>query len=197
MPEFDPKRVERSKEKFKELLERHGSDALRTLLTETGTRFYACPASNKGNLHGCYEGGLVEHTISVFNLMINFNTLLKTEFKEKKLFKVAVLHDFGKIGDVKADYYLPQDDDSNGLWRKNTLQEIYKINPAMVAIPVSVRSLYWTSRFGIKVTPEETQAITSQVRFYVPFEQNVVHNKEELTLITNWSDYWSSEVLKI
>ncbi len=97
------------KEQFIELLEstgREGIDKLIAWLDKEG--FFASPASTK--YHGCYEGGLMNHSVGVYELLINLSVnplkLDQTTSPGQDPFKLepanliiaALLHDVCKVG---------------------------------------------------------------------------------------------------
>jgi len=58
-----------------------------------GTDFYSAPAST--SKHGAYEGGLLNHSMNVYKLLVNFNKNIKCE-REDSLIIAGLLHDVCK-----------------------------------------------------------------------------------------------------
>ena len=94
-----------NKEEFLEIyskITRNGSKELLEWL-ENETDFFTAPASSK--FHGAYEGGLVEHSVDVFN---ELQRLLKVypEIKcsDETAAIVSLLHDLCKVNYYKIDY---------------------------------------------------------------------------------------------
>ena len=86
-------------ERFEHLLrstEREGIEELIEFIRKSD--FYTAPASTK--YHSCHEGGLLEHTLNVYDrLIIKFNDELwksKVDVGEDSLIIAALLHDLCK-----------------------------------------------------------------------------------------------------
>jgi len=84
---------------------RKGIQELIEHLDESG--FFDSPASTK--FHGCYQGGLAEHSLSVYKLLIGYYEMLKLgeitapgqkplELKGESIVIAALLHDVCKVG---------------------------------------------------------------------------------------------------
>lgn len=74
--------------------QRHGMDGLIKYLIDGG--FFTSPGSTK--YHGCYTGGLAQHSLNVFNLLIGFNEELKLTADADALVIAPLLHDLCKMG---------------------------------------------------------------------------------------------------
>ena len=84
------------KENFCTLLretERNGIEDLISWL-ETETDFFTAPASTKS--HGCYEGGLLIHSLSVYKILQNFCKNISGVRKDSIII-AALLHDLCKV----------------------------------------------------------------------------------------------------
>ena len=90
---------------YTENIKREGADKLLEYLRKSD--FYTAPASSK--FHGNYEGGLLQHSINVYNRLIK---IVKEELGENYTEKysnetlaiVALLHDLCKIHYYKTEY---------------------------------------------------------------------------------------------
>ena len=92
--------------RFEDMLvsvERDGMDNLIRYIRQSD--FYTAPASTR--FHSCHEGGLLEHTLNVYDCLVqNFNTLYRPPDgdgffgTDKNVIVSALLHDL-----CKADYY--------------------------------------------------------------------------------------------
>ena len=85
------------KEEFINLLkqiDREGMDKLIEFLERTD--FFEAPASTR--FHGCFKGGLLEHSMKVYEI-------LKTKTEDSDSVKIiALLHDVCKANFYKVDY---------------------------------------------------------------------------------------------
>lgn len=73
---------------------RENIDKLIDYLIEDG--FFESPASTK--YHGCYQGGLAEHSLNVYNLLSKHVEELKFQVSKESIIIAALLHDVCKIG---------------------------------------------------------------------------------------------------
>jgi len=87
-----------------ESIERKGMDGLVIRLVTTG--FFDSPASTK--FHGCYEGGLAQHSLNVYSMLVNINEELKLKISKETLIIACLLHDICKVGAYipKGDKYI-------------------------------------------------------------------------------------------
>lgn len=86
-----------AKEKFLDLLtsvERPGIDKLIEYLEHNG--FFESPASTR--FHSCYPGGLVKHSLRVYELLSTYNKDFKFDVPEQMLIVAGLLHDVCKVG---------------------------------------------------------------------------------------------------
>lgn len=107
-------------EKFEELLlstKRQGIDKLVEFIKKSD--FYKAPASTR--FHSCHEGGLLEHSMNVYNCLIAKkanNTWSKylTELPTESLIISALLHDLCKTYFYVVDYRNKKNE--QGVWEK-------------------------------------------------------------------------------
>lgn len=131
-------------------IERRYQRALDWLRT---TDFYTAPASTR--YHEAFPGGLVSHSIKVYNKVID---LLKTDtFKSVPMedaAMVSLIHDWCKI-DFYESYTRNVKDDKTGKWRQ---EPGYTINQKGLPLGHGATSLYLASRVMV-LTPEQALAI--------------------------------------
>ncbi len=85
------------KEKITKLLQstgREGIDRLISWLEVDG--FFTSPGSTK--FHGCYAGGLAQHSFNVYELLKEANTKYALGCPEESIVIAALLHDVCKVG---------------------------------------------------------------------------------------------------
>ncbi len=78
---------------------RDGIENLLVYLMNEG--FYTSPGSTR--FHGCYGGGLVVHSIGVYELLDSFAGLLQLECPADSLIIAPLLHDLCKMGAYLGD----------------------------------------------------------------------------------------------
>lgn len=93
------------KEEFLGLLRsinREGMDKLIEFIEKSD--FFKAPASTR--FHGDYEGGLLEHSMKVYELLIDKvkNSPIEINVPEESLIIIALLHDICKVNFYKVDY---------------------------------------------------------------------------------------------
>ena len=103
------------KEKFLEIFRRQvtrrGADKLLEWLESTD--FFTAPASTR--FHAAYEGGLVEHSLNVYEVMIAKHFDMEKDDLESFTI-VSLLHDICKAGFYTVDYRNKKNE--NGEWEK-------------------------------------------------------------------------------
>ena len=93
------------KDKFLEIyrnnIVRSGSDRLLEWILKSD--FFTAPASTK--FHGAYEGGLVEHSVNVYNRLLGeVMSVPDLEFSDETIAISALLHDICKVNTYKIEY---------------------------------------------------------------------------------------------
>ncbi len=92
---------ERFIEIYKEKIKRDGADKLLDFLLSSSSDFFTAPASTR--FHGNYEGGLVEHSLNVYDCLCDImkrpriNEVYGIEYSEESIAIAALLHDLCKI----------------------------------------------------------------------------------------------------
>ena len=105
------------KEKFLELLRSVQREGIADLIKFIeSTDFFKAPASTK--FHGDYEGGLVEHSLKVYELLKEKlkNAPVPMNISEDTIKIVALLHDICKVNFYKVDYRNAKNE--LGVWEK-------------------------------------------------------------------------------
>ncbi len=113
-----------NKEKFIEIYNKHirreGADKLLEYLTSPACDFFTAPASAK--FHSSYEGGLVDHSINVYELLDSY---LKSdrvkdsfgfEYTDESIAIVSLLHDLCKVNVYKKGFRNVKDE--KGSWQR-------------------------------------------------------------------------------
>ena len=144
--------LESYKEKYIEALKstnREGINDLLSWLTDE-TDFFTAPASAK--THGAFEGGLLVHSLSVYNILKNFSKNIP-DAKQDAIAISALLHDICKVNFyVKGarNVKIPGE-------RRWEEVEVYNIEDSL-PFGHGEKSVYLAMRY-IKLTDEEALAI--------------------------------------
>ena len=152
------------KEKFLELLRsvnREGMEDLIKFLEKSD--FFRAPASTK--FHGNYEGGLLEHSLKVYDIlcekMKHLDIELKINYDTLKI--VALLHDICKTNFYKVDYRNSKNE--SGVWEKVPYYTVEDTIP----YGHGEKSVMMLTEY-IKLTSEEKYAIRWHMGFSEPKE---------------------------
>ena len=152
------------KEKFIELLrstKREGIENLISFIEKTD--FYTAPASTR--FHGCYEGGLLEHSMKVYEIL-NYkikNNVIDLFVPDDTIIITALLHDICKVNFYKVDYRNAKN--SRGEWEK---VPYYTVDDT-IPYGHGEKSVMMISEY-IKLTSEEKYAIRWHMGFTEPKE---------------------------
>jgi len=122
------------------------------LMTFLGEDFIKAPASTMTDLHNAFEGGLIEHLLTVAKYAVLVNKSLPEDEKvdQDSLLKVCLLHQIGKAKLYKL---------CESEWHRNHQGKIYEFNDDMVSMRVGERSIYYATSNGVTFTEEEYIAI--------------------------------------
>ena len=150
---------------YQKYIRREGADKLLAHLMSSSSDFFTAPASTR--FHGSYEGGLVEHSLNVYECLRDYlsrervKELYGLEASDETIAIVALLHDLCKMNFYKPGFRNVKDD--NGVWQKVPTYEIDDKLP----YGHGEKSVYIISGF-MRLTREEAFAI----RYHMGFSGN-------------------------
>lgn len=107
-----------------------------------------------GAHHLAYEGGLVEHSLNVFRLLLKLNIATGADLDYTDMVVVALLHDIGKLGQFGKPNYIPAILKSG----EQSKSKPYTTNPELTYEEHEIRSIVIASKF-IDLTEEQQTAI--------------------------------------
>lgn len=155
-----------NKEKYIEIynqnITREGADNLLEYLLSKSSDFFTAPASTR--FHGSYEGGLVEHSLNVYESLVDYlnrdrvKTLYKQSYNMESIAIVSLLHDICKINCYKPGTRNTKD--SNGNWQQVSTYEFEDNLP----YGHGEKSVYIITGF-MKLTRDEAFAIRYHMGF--------------------------------
>ena len=155
---------ERFIEVYKKYIHREGSDKLLEYLMSHSSDFFDAPASAR--YHGNYDGGLVEHSLNVYDCLKDYleRTRVKTtyglNYNDESIAIVALLHDLCKINCYKKG---TRNVKENGQWIQVPTFEYNDTLP----YGHGEKSVYMISGY-MRLTREEAFAI----RYHMGFSGN-------------------------
>lgn len=147
---------------YKENIKRSGSDKLLNYLLSDASDFFTAPCSTR--FHGSYDGGLVEHSVNVYECLKNYlerervKTLYGMNYSDETIALVSLLHDVCKINIyVRSTRNVKGED---GVWRQ---VPSYDFNDRL-PYGHGEKSVYIISGF-MRLTREEAFAIRYHMGF--------------------------------
>ena len=150
------------KQKYIELLKntgREGIDDLISFLEKTD--FFEAPASTK--YHGAYKGGLLEHSMKVYEILKEKVKNAELDVNEDTIIISSLLHDICKLNFYKVDYRNVKN--PKGEWEK---VPYYTIDDT-IPYGHGEKSVMMITEY-IKLTSEEKYAIRWHMGFTEPKE---------------------------
>ena len=155
--------IKKNIEKYSSLLGRFNDKNIDEMVEQLAERLATSPASFRKEDLGCSEGGFLETTFETLRTMKKIQSVIDVDAPSGSLYKVALLHDLGKIGSSSQEFNLPQDSD----WHREKLGHIYKKNQDLQDFHPVQLTFQILSSFGIKLTEDEYNAILS-IKFNRP-----------------------------
>ena len=187
------------KETIRRLLLATKRDGMVSLLTWMEINgFYDSPCSTQHHL--CYEGGLAEHSLNVYNIMLSISDGLldSNEYEEliKSITICALLHDIGKVGQFGKpgyveNYLSKRDKDGNPI---RSEAKPYVANAELLNVPHEIRALSIISKF-IDLTEEEQHAILFHNGKYTHVGYDL--KETPLQMMLHFADLWCSRVVEV
>ena len=164
---------ERFLEIYNEKITREGADKLLDFLLN-GSDFFTAPASTR--YHGAHEGGLVEHSLNVYDCLADMAERLKErygiEYTDESIAIAALLHDVCKTNFYKTEM---RNVKKNGVWESVPYYTIEDNLP----YGHGEKSVYIISGF-MRLTREEAFAIRYHMGFSTNDEPNQVGKALEM-----------------
>ena len=174
------------KEKFLELLRtvnREGIENLIQFLEKSD--FFKAPASTR--FHGDHEGGLVEHSMKVYEILKHkvVNNIKGIDVPEESIIIIGLLHDICKTNFYKVDYRNAKN--ALGVWEK---VPYYTIDDT-IPYGHGEKSVMMITEY-IKLTPEEKYSIRWHMGYTEPKELynsiGAAYTKYPIALLTHEAD---------
>lgn len=150
------------REKFIELLKSTNREGINSLiLFMQKTDFFEAPASTK--YHGAYKGGLLEHSLKVYEILTEKVKNANLKINEDTIIITGLLHDICKLNFYKVDYRNAKNE--KGEWEK---VPYYTIEDS-IPYGHGEKSVMMLTEY-IKLTNEEKYSIRWHMGFTEPKE---------------------------
>ena len=146
---------------YNEKIKREGADKLLDYLTNR-CDFFTAPASTR--YHCCFEGGLAQHSLNVYECLVQYlarervRELYKLSYSEETAAIAALLHDICKVDTYVRDFRNVKNE--QGQWEK---VPIYRAEDKL-PYGHGEKSVYMISGF-MRLTREEAMAIRWHMGF--------------------------------
>lgn len=146
---------------YTKYIKREGADKLLDYLCSDSCDFFTAPASTR--YHGCHRGGLLEHSLNVYECLKDYmerprvKELYKMDYSDESIAIVALLHDLCKVNFyVESTRNVKED----GVWKTVPYYSIEDKLP----YGHGEKSVYIISGF-MKLTRDEAFAIRYHMGF--------------------------------
>ncbi len=167
---------ERFIEIYRRDIKREGADSLLSYLMSDASDFFRAPASTR--YHGAYEGGLVEHSLNVYDNLCDYLARKRVkdvygfEYSAESIAIAALLHDLCKI-----NFYVESTRNvkENGVWKS---VPYYTIDDRL-PYGHGEKSVYIASGY-MRLTRDEAFAIRYHMGFSGPEDMNTVSSAFEM-----------------
>ena len=156
---------------YKTNITRDGADKLLDFL-EHKSDFFTAPASTR--FHGAYEGGLLRHSLNVYECLVQYlarervKDTYKLNVSDETAAIVALLHDVCKVNFYTVSYRNAKDE-KTGQWEK---VPYYSINDTL-PYGHGEKSVYMVSGF-MRLSREEAMAIRWHMGFSGIEDKNTI-----------------------
>jgi len=147
--------------------------AIDAMETEMGNRLFLAPRGLTEKVGG-RPGGLVSFAVSVAKNTKVFKTLID----QRKLIRVALIHELGLMGSPTDECFLPETSD----WHRHTLGKVFKYNEACQKMSFAHRTLFYVARYGFTVEEDEWMALLTASGFQ--YDENRFYANEVMPLAT-------------
>lgn len=150
---------------YRENIQRRGADRLLEWLDSDASDFFTAPSSTR--FHGAYEGGLVEHSLNVYECLKDYLNRPRTkelygmDYTPETIAVTALLHDICKVGFYAVDYRNAKNE--QGVWEKVPYYTVRDTLP----YGHGEKSVYMIQSF-MRLTRDEAFAI----RYHMGFSGN-------------------------
>ena len=173
---------------YQENIQRRGADRLLEWLDSDASDFFTAPSSTR--FHGAYEGGLVEHSLNVYECLKDYLNRPRTkelygmDYTPETIAVTALLHDICKVDFYAVDYRNAKNE--QGVWEKVPYYTVRDTLP----YGHGEKSVYMIQSF-MRLTRDEAFAIRYHMGFSGNEDKNSVGRALEmfpLALAVNVAD---------
>jgi hypothetical protein len=185
-------RIETNWKTFEKWCEQLGDRTapVREMLNHYEERACLAPASSRVEFHNAFPGGFIDHSLRVLRTTIDLAAALKVKVPKEALIISTLFHDWGKLGTLEDEYYLPNDSE----WHRKRGQ-MYVKNPKMVLSNAQL-SLFTLSHFNVKLSTDEYTAILLNDGPNADANREYAMREPKLALLVHMADRWATQCEK-
>lgn len=172
----DAKQIMNTYEKYVSLLRKffpNSHSAIEKLEADMGERLALAPRDTHPEKGG-FPGGLVKFALMTANHCKAFSANVDA----KKLARVSLIHELGRLGDPEPEMELYVSEESD--WHREKLGRHYKYNENCPKMSVAHRTLFYIAHYGFEVSKDEWIAIATSAGFQ--YDENRFYANEILPL---------------
>lgn len=178
------KQIQENWDKFREIINTtftgERKDRLNEMYDFFEDRIVFTPAAGREHFHNAFPGGYLDHVLRVIDLANQFYDVWEKngaveDFSKEELVFSAMHHDLGKVGDLRGDYYIPNESQ----WHREKQGLIYKFNEKIHHMTVSDRTCWLLNNFGIKYSQVEWLGIRCTDGLYESENETYLKQSEQ------------------
>lgn len=156
-----------------------------------GEEYFTAPASSREDYHGCFPGGLCDHSLRVVDQMTVLAKVMLPGLPPEEIEFLGLMHDLGKVGDEGRPLYIP----NSSTWHKNK-GILYETNHDLAYMPICDRTMYLLQKYGITVNDHEYIALRISDGPYEKSNEKYNMKEPDLALLVHFADRWACQVEK-
>ncbi len=188
--------VLKNKEIVEKLIETFPSprkEQVQKMFEVIGGEYFTTPASSREDFHGCFPGGLADHSLRVTKYLrrLAFGGLENEDshrWNDSTLNFLGLMHDLGKVGDPPIPLYVP----NPSLWHRQKGM-LFETNKELDFMPVCDRSMYLLQKYGIALSPEEYIAIRISDGPYEKCNEKYAMKEPDLAVLLHFADRYACQ----
>lgn len=162
-------------------------ERVKAMFADVGLEYFTAPASSREDYHGCYPGGLCDHSLRVAkNLVVLAESLAPGKYPREQLIFLGLMHDLGKVGDPPVSLYVPNPSE----WHRKKGM-LFEINKELTFMPVCDRTMYLLQKFGVSLDAEEYVALRISDGPYEKCNERYAMKEPDLAVLLHMADRWA------
>lgn len=161
------------------------AEPLGRMLDHFEERAPLAPASSRLEYHAAYPGGLIDHSLRVMRNAIALSKPMggTKQVPIESLVIASLFHDWGKVGSLEEDLYLPQESS----WHRERGM-MYVHNENILFMTNVDRTIWLMQHFGVHLSEEEFLGIRLNDGQYVNENKPYGMKEPTLALIVHTAD---------